>query len=565
MKTLSPVIGFIVLILLMFPVGATTDSPALNDSYHQEMKDIIRIVSDQIISGLSTLETENRKSAEELSRAEPGGEEVHGILNTKVASSPYIHSSLIITPDGIVTAASPDRYSGLIGDNLSDQHIVRFANQQQGPVLSDIFLLKEGFYGVSLSYPIFNESGDYQGYTDITFKPEEFLRQYIIPVVEQNNYDMFILDTNGTNIYETNEEEIGKNTLTDPLYTDPEIHQTALAITGNRSGEIRYHFWNRNWDRSIEREAVWDTLEFDKQKWRVAIVRDIDQDDGTEVLKNGTGEVKEGDLNASITSLTKYVNDAAAFAHEQGREEALSSFNNLSGPFVSGDRYIFAYDMNATTLALPYQAGLIGKNRSNMTDANGLEIMPGLMDLAKNGGGIMYYVYPNPAEEYKPQLKLVFVTPVDGDWFIGSGIYLPFIQAVVDKDTRDSLIQRVENAVRHSEDVGKEKAIDDFNDINGSYADGGDYIFAYEFDGTTLALPHQPEIIGTSRINYTDKYGSPIIRQEIDAAKRGGGYVYIVYYNPDTRSDNLKLCFVSPAGKDWLVGSGFNFNQDLQT
>ena len=152
---------------------------------------------------------------------------------------------------------------------------------------------------------------------------------------------------------------------------------------------------------------------------------------------------------------------------------------------------------------------------------------------------------------------------VNEERVVGSGISLPLIDAEFNASDRDALISRVKQAVRHADQVGKEQAIMDFNDLNQSFADGGSYIFAYGFDGTTLALPHQPEIIGTNRMNFTDVYGAPIIVQELHAAKRGGGIVYIVYYNPDSGNNELKLCYVLPAGDDWFVGSGIYLGRGL--
>ena len=429
-----------------------------------------------------------------------------------------------------------------------------------------MFLLKEGFYGVSLSYPIFSADHEYQGYTDITFRPEEFLRQYIVPLVEENNYDIFILQPDGMTIYETNEEEIGKNVLTDPLYADPDLHQAAITITSNQSGEVTYPFWNRNWDKTVQREAVWDTLKVDDKEWRIAIVHDIRDVSGNGNLSSSSESNaidKPEDLNSSIASITEFISNATVFAQQQGREESLLAFNNLSGPYVSGDRYIFAYDMNGTALALPYQQGLIGKNRMNLTDVNGLAILPSIIDRARDGGGFLYFVYSNPADEYNPELKLFTIKPVNDEWFIGSGIYLPSIKATIPQENLTTLVQRVKGAVIHAGEVGKDQAITEFNDLNGRYADNESYLFAYQYDGTTLALPYQPELIGSQRLEYRDHYGCPIIKMEVEAAKRGGGFVYVVYYNPESGKDELKLCYVAPAGDNWLIGSGIYTGEEL--
>ncbi len=564
MSRFHAIFGLLIIALFLIPWAVAGSDTTLSTTHHQEMNKLLKNVSDQITSGLMTLEDNNQKSAAVLSDRNLSEGNISEALNAKLTAAPFAHSSLIIDPQGTVLGAAPAVYQNLIGINLNDS-ATGHANSVQKPVLSDIFLMKEGFYGVSLSYPIFSSSNEYKGYTDITFRPEEFLRQYIIPLIEQNNYDLFILEPEGMTVYETNEEEIGRNALTDPMYSDPALHEAAIAITGNRSGVITYPFWNRNWDRTIQREAVWDTLAFDGQEWRIAVVRDIMDNPADNTRSNGNQDSDTTDLNESIRSLTDFMENASAFVQQNGRKEALSSFNNLSGPWVSGERYIFAYDMNGTTLALPYQEGLIGKDRMNLTDANGLAILPGMLDLVKEGGGYLYYVYPNPADNFAPELKLYLIKPVDDTWFIGSGVYLPSIKSEISQQSLSELIQRVKQASTHADEVGKEQALIDFNDINGSYADGGSYIFAYGYDGTTLALPHQPELIGTDRLNYTDQYGCRIINMEINAAKRGGGFVYVVYYNPESGDSELKLCYVTPAGDDWLVGSGIYTGQNLTT
>jgi len=554
---------FVISIILFSPACAEqTDS--LNDSRHQDMTDLIGKVSDEIKAGLISVEHENEKSALALSNSTLSGESATAVLNKKVAAIPFAHSSLVIMPSGLVTAAAPDTYQNLVGIFLNDSAVTT-ANAKKIPVLSDIFLLSEGFYGVSFSNPIFSSGNEYLGYTDVTFRPEEFLRQYIIPLMEQKTYDIMIIQPNGQIVYESNEEEIGRDALTDPLYSDPTLHQAAVNITSQKSGIASYQFWNKNWDKSVQREAIWDTLEYDNQEWRIVVIGDIDESQPDKAQTNKNPGSENQDLNSSIASLNAFVANATSFAAEVGQTEACNVFNNLSGPYISGDRYIFAYDMNGTALALPYQPGFIGKNRMNLTDVNGFAILPAMIDLAGEGGGYIYFVYPNPAQNYTPMLKLFQIKPVDENWFIASGIYLPKINASIPQLNLTRLVGRVKNASAHADDVGKEQALADFNDINGRYADGGDYIFAYAYNGSTLALPHQPELIGTDRSDYTDQFGCPIIRMEINAAKRGGGYVYVyvVYGNPDTGKNEVKLCYVSPAGDDWLVGSGIYTGQNL--
>jgi signal transduction histidine kinase len=281
---------------------------------------------------------------------------------------------------------------------------------------------------------------------------------------------------------------------------------------------------------------------------------------------NGTSISKSSFLlTDKIAQLTSFVKKGVAFAKNESKKNALATFNDLNGEFIQGELYLFAYDVNATTLALPYQQEIIGQNRMVLRDSNGMGFIKAMTNIAGYGGGFVYYVYPNPVMNLTEQVKLAYVKPVDETWFIGSGIYLPEIHAFMDKDAISQLINRVEQAAAFAMQEGKEKATTDFNNKNGTWAQNNTYIFAYDFNGTTLAMPYQPESIGTDRWDYTDKYGSLIARIEIDTAQDGGGFVYVVYYNPETEKDELKLCYVLPIDNRWLVGSGIYTGQDLLT
>jgi len=119
-----------------------------------------------------------------------------------------------------------------------------------------------------------------------------------------------------------------------------------------------------------------------------------------------------------------------------------------------------------------------------------------------------------------------------------------------------NLTRFVDNAAAYAKEHGKVATLAAFNDPNGTFVEGDMYIFAYDMNGTTLALPFQPELIGSNRLNFSDTYGVKIIPWEISAAQRGGGFVYVDYLNPDTGAVGLKLCYVAPVDDEWLVGSG---------
>ena len=121
--------------------------------------------------------------------------------------------------------------------------------------------------------------------------------------------------------------------------------------------------------------------------------------------------------------LQSFVKSALEYASVNGREKALSEFNNQTGIFVKGDRYIFAYDYNGTVIALPFQKELLGTNRMGNTDPDGVHYVRDIGEMARKGGGYVEYRYPDPSRNFSIQRKVSYALDVDGTWYIGSGYY----------------------------------------------------------------------------------------------------------------------------------------------
>jgi len=120
-----------------------------------------------------------------------------------------------------------------------------------------------------------------------------------------------------------------------------------------------------------------------------------------------------------------------------------------------------------------------------------------------------------------------------------------------------SLVSFVRSAVTYAKTNGKEKALAEFSNPNGSFVQGELYIYAYDFNGTTLAHPFNPEKIGANRMNETDASGGFYIRNLSEAARNGNGFVQFSYINPaHNRLVESKLGYVEKVDDTWFLGSG---------
>jgi polar amino acid transport system substrate-binding protein len=125
----------------------------------------------------------------------------------------------------------------------------------------------------------------------------------------------------------------------------------------------------------------------------------------------------------SRNELVSFVDSAVKYAQENGKDKALEEFNDKSGEFFKESLYLFGCDFQGNQLLAPQQPEVVGTNRLDLVDPNGVKMVQDLVDAAEDGGGFTYYVYEDPTANMKQRLKLSYVLKVDDTWWIGAGLY----------------------------------------------------------------------------------------------------------------------------------------------
>lgn len=221
---------------------------------------------------------------------------------------------------------------------------------------------------------------------------------------------------------------------------------------------------------------------------QIAVVEDVD---GTYYVAAGMF-ASEGEVYPSVTlntsgkqhgvdDLVAYVKSAVTYARANGKEKALAVFNDPKGQFVQGELVMMAFDYNGTNLASPPYSPELTRyhiNLINYHDPDGVDTIRGMRDIAGEGGGFFYTVAKvkaNGKEVYMP--KVDFAEPVDGDWWVFSGIIVPEYARIgagdlagiqVRNHTRTELDDLVKRAVASGKTNGKEKTLAEINNPGGS-------------------------------------------------------------------------------------------------
>lgn len=134
------------------------------------------------------------------------------------------------------------------------------------------------------------------------------------------------------------------------------------------------------------------------------------------------------ETTAAVTKkqMVKFVEEAAAYVKEVGREAALKEFSNPKGKFVreKGELYIYAYDFHCVCRAHGFTPDLVGRDLTEKKDDHGLLVIQQLRDTAaRDGKGFVEFGWADPATG-KEGRKLGYVVKVDDSLWLGSGIYL---------------------------------------------------------------------------------------------------------------------------------------------
>ncbi|MDO9522696.1 MAG: cache domain-containing protein [Methanocorpusculum sp.] len=180
--------------------------------------------------------------------------------------------------------------------------------------------------------------------------------------------------------------------------------------------------------------------------------------------------------------------------------------------------------------------------------------------LTNESGNISYHFYDTSRVE-ETQINAVWNTAFIGpekEWRVVLTDNVPESAGTGGSNVSvEELKSFVENAYVYATKVGKTAALAAFNDPDGEYIDGELYIFAYDMNGTVLALPHQPDLIGENRWYLQDTTGIKYIQRTVARANLGGGFVMSLYENPANNFvSEMKLSYVMAIDDTWFIGSG---------
>lgn len=289
------------------------------------------------------------------------GNQVYQYMNKTLNTKKYFYDIVICDKDTNILNVATKYDEPWIGLNLkkTDRMNELFVDRP-------VFILKgldssDGTPFIYASVPYKGKAGNNSGWVIAYIDPYSFFSALSSMFIGMD-VNIGIVGTDGVTVYDSDMTEIGKNTLTDTVYSGFEELKQLLSekMIPQKQGEGSYHFYSSGMGSAIKKYIQWDSLSAFDKELRIYINTEktggIDADSNTESLRNfSQNELKAFEsgknvLQTMFSDLQKSVNDAIQVYEINGEEseEFINSLKDISVEsgiardvyFVNTEKYI---------------------------------------------------------------------------------------------------------------------------------------------------------------------------------------------------------------------------------
>lgn len=133
---------------------------------------------------------------------------------------------------------------------------------------------------------------------------------------------------------------------------------------------------------------------------------------------------------------------------------------------------------------------------------------------------------------------------------------LPFTASAGPSPTKQDAQAIVEKAASFAAANGKDKLLAEVNNKAGAFNQGELYVFVYDLEGTLIADPVNPSLLGQNNLAKPDADGKLFRKEIVEVAKsKGKGWVDYKFTNPASGKVEPKASYVLKQG-DVIIIAG---------
>jgi hypothetical protein len=198
--------------------------------------------------------------------------EIRELLVAILEDNHDIVESNFITLEGILRYIEPADYKNFENVDISMQDHVIALRQHPQAEFSSGFMAVEGFLSVDLAYPVFDKDEKLFGSVSVLIRPELLIEPLLKKSEIPEDYELWIMQTDGMIIYDSDPAEIGKMLFSDPVYAKYEsLLDLGKKIATKPEGEGSYVYLAPDSDEKAVKEAIWKTIKIHDREWRVVL------------------------------------------------------------------------------------------------------------------------------------------------------------------------------------------------------------------------------------------------------------------------------------------------------
>jgi cytochrome c len=129
--------------------------------------------------------------------------------------------------------------------------------------------------------------------------------------------------------------------------------------------------------------------------------------------------------------------------------------------------------------------------------------------------------------------------------------------AMAQSATKDECMAKAKEAAQMIKQKGLDAEVAEINKKDGQFVWKDTYVFLMDLNGTMLAHPMSPTLIGKNLLATPDKAGKMFFQDFVAAAKKGEGWVTYLWPKPGSDTPVKKTTYIYRVpGKDLFVGAG---------
>lgn len=265
----TSIYSLVLLIILIITACSSSDSPSDKDEIR-----LLENAKHSIDSLLYSIWDYGDANAVKIVNSDFNEATIRDILKSTLTRYSELYETVFVDSLGILLYAEPAQYHSIEGTDISTQSHVKQLFETKQRTISNIFKLVEGYHAIVMESPLI-KNNKVVGSISPIFKPDDLINSLITEIHQTGVDDFWVMDENALIIYDTDPTQIGRNIITDELYSDfPELIAASKTIIANESGKTEYSFLNKEKNITVKKDVWWRTSNFYGTKWKYCIVKE---------------------------------------------------------------------------------------------------------------------------------------------------------------------------------------------------------------------------------------------------------------------------------------------------